>query len=137
MIETTLASSYPEIRNSYPRLNARAGGWLKHLHHKATTPDDWSEDGEPHPWWDKISTAPMFNFSLIRAARLKATPEAPAELASNSSQSQPSAHAARLAEAGPWRCSPIQNRMRNHKSLMLTRIRYGQTAPAVWLGTPA
>ncbi|MEG9861582.1 MAG: hypothetical protein V6Z81_03650 [Parvularculales bacterium] len=52
----------PEIRNSYPRLNDRAAGWLRFLHRKATTPDDWSEDGEPHPWWDGASTPPMLSF---------------------------------------------------------------------------
>eukprot|EP01045_Picozoa_sp_COSAG04_P049217 COSAG04_NODE_19293_length_419_cov_1.775000_1_plen_70_part_01 len=36
-------------------LNTRAQGWLKHLHRKATTPDDWSKDGVPHPWWDRYS----------------------------------------------------------------------------------
>ena len=44
------------------QLNARARGWLRFLWRKATTPDDWSEDGEPHPWWDRYSTAPMMNF---------------------------------------------------------------------------
>ncbi len=44
------------------RLNDRARGWLRFLWHKATTPDDWSEDGVPHPWWDRYSTAPMMNF---------------------------------------------------------------------------
>lgn len=51
-----------EIRNSYPHLNDRARGWLQYLHRKATTPDDWSEDGEPHPWWDRTSTDPMCSF---------------------------------------------------------------------------
>ena len=44
------------------RLNPRARGWLHFLWRKATTPDDWSEDGEPHPWWDRYSTPPMLNF---------------------------------------------------------------------------
>ena len=52
----------PEIRNRYPRLNTRAAGWLRHLHRKATTRDDWSEDGVPHDWWDRTSTAPMLSF---------------------------------------------------------------------------
>ena len=36
-------------------LNTRAQGWLKHLHRKATTPDDWSSSGVPNPWWDRYS----------------------------------------------------------------------------------
>ena len=43
-------------------LNARAQGWLKHLHRKATTPDDWSSTGVPHAWWDRYTSAPMMNF---------------------------------------------------------------------------
>lgn len=43
-------------------LNQRARGWLRFLWRKATTPDDWTEDGEPHPWWDRYSTEPMMNF---------------------------------------------------------------------------
>jgi hypothetical protein len=26
------------------------------------TPDDWSRDGEPHPWWDQYSLEPMLSF---------------------------------------------------------------------------
>ena len=49
-------------QNPYPQLNDRAQGWLKHLWRKATTPDDWSINGEPHPWWDQYSTPPMASF---------------------------------------------------------------------------
>ena len=45
--------------NPFPRLDARARGWLKYIWDKATTPDDWSSSGEPHDWWDRHSTAPM------------------------------------------------------------------------------
>jgi len=45
-----------------PQLNDRARGWLRFLWRKATTPDDWSEHGEPHPWWDRYSTPPMLDF---------------------------------------------------------------------------
>ena len=45
-----------------PALNDRARGWLRFLWRKATTPDDWSEDGTPHPWWDQSSTEPMCDF---------------------------------------------------------------------------
>jgi hypothetical protein len=46
----------------YPILNERARGWLRFLHRKATTPDDWSSTGEPHPWWDTHSYPPVANF---------------------------------------------------------------------------
>ena len=46
----------------HSELNERARGWLKFLWRKATTADDWSEDGEPHVWWDRYSTPPMTNF---------------------------------------------------------------------------
>jgi hypothetical protein len=26
------------------------------------TPDDWSREGEPHPWWDRYSLKPMLSF---------------------------------------------------------------------------
>lgn len=45
--------------NSFPRLDDRARGWLRFIWDKATTPDDWSVNGEPHPWWDRYSTPPM------------------------------------------------------------------------------
>ncbi len=44
------------------QLNERTRGWLRHLWRKATTEDDWSSDGEPHPWWDQYSLAPMLSF---------------------------------------------------------------------------
>ena len=47
---------------NHPELNNRAQGWLNFLYQKATTPDDWSEDGSPNEWWDQISTAPMCAF---------------------------------------------------------------------------
>lgn len=43
-------------------LNERSRGWLRHIWEKATTPDDWSSEGEPHQWWDRESTAPMCAF---------------------------------------------------------------------------
>lgn len=43
-------------------LNDRTRGWLRHLWRKAVTPDDWSKDGEPHPWWDQYSVEPMLSF---------------------------------------------------------------------------
>ena len=50
------------MQNKHPELNNRAQGWLSFLYRKATTPDDWSEDGSPNEWWDQTSTAPMCSF---------------------------------------------------------------------------
>ncbi len=44
-------------------LNPRARGWLKYMWRRATTPDDWSEDGEPHAWWDRYSSEPVMDFA--------------------------------------------------------------------------
>ncbi len=44
------------------RLTEQTRGWLRHLWRKATTQDDWSRDGEPHPWWDRYSLEPMLSF---------------------------------------------------------------------------
>lgn len=44
------------------QLNQRARGWLRFIWDKALTEDDWSETGEPHAWWDRVSTAPMCAF---------------------------------------------------------------------------
>jgi hypothetical protein len=43
----------------YPALDTRARGWLNFVWQKATTPDDWSSQGEPHAWWDTRSTPPL------------------------------------------------------------------------------
>ena len=40
-------------------LSDRSLGWLRHVHRKATTPDDWSRAGRPHPHWDDRSDPPM------------------------------------------------------------------------------
>ncbi len=45
-----------------PHLSDRSRGWLRFVWDKATTDDDWSVTGEPHPWWDRDSTAPMCAF---------------------------------------------------------------------------
>jgi hypothetical protein len=44
------------------RVKPEVRGWLRHLWRKAMTPDDWSRGGEPHPWWDRYSLAPMLSF---------------------------------------------------------------------------
>lgn len=43
-------------------LSDRTRGWLRFVWDKATTPDDWSENGTPNPWWDRQSLAPMCAF---------------------------------------------------------------------------
>ena len=43
-------------------LSPKAQGWLRHLWRKATTPDDWSSEGTPHPWWDRYSFPPMLSY---------------------------------------------------------------------------
>jgi hypothetical protein len=43
-------------------LSPRALGWLRYIWDKATTPDDWSDRGEPHPWWDRYCEPPMCSF---------------------------------------------------------------------------
>lgn len=44
------------------KLNEFSRGWLRHLWNKATTEDDWSSTGAPHPWWDQYSLEPMLSF---------------------------------------------------------------------------
>ena len=46
-----------------PRLKPEVRGWVRHLWRKAMTPDDWSRNGKPHPWWDDKSLAPMLSFA--------------------------------------------------------------------------
>ncbi len=43
-------------------LKPEVRGWLRHIWRKATTDDDWSRSGEPRPWWDRKSMAPMLSF---------------------------------------------------------------------------
>lgn len=45
----------PEATSHLPSLNRRALGWLRFLWEKATTEDDWSSNGVPHPWWDRYT----------------------------------------------------------------------------------
>lgn len=45
-----------------PQLDEAVRGWLRHLWRKASTPDDWSRQGEPNPWWDRYSVEPMLSF---------------------------------------------------------------------------
>jgi hypothetical protein len=45
-----------------PGLSDRALGWLRYIWEKATTPDDWSDRGEPHPWWDRYCQPPICSY---------------------------------------------------------------------------
>ena len=40
-------------------LDDRSLGWLRYLHRKATTPDNWIETSHPHPHWDETTGEPM------------------------------------------------------------------------------
>jgi len=39
--------------NAYPMLSERSRGWLKYLHRKVNTPDDWDRGGHPSQMWDE------------------------------------------------------------------------------------
>ena len=53
-------SQFPTL---HPEHNERTRGWLRFLWQKATTPDDWSYEGEePHPWWDQYTSAPLLSY---------------------------------------------------------------------------
>ena len=43
-------------------LDVRSLGWLRYLHRKATTPDDWSRTGPPPPHWDDRTGEPMLSW---------------------------------------------------------------------------
>lgn len=51
-------------------LNDRSLGWLRFMWDKATTDDDWSDQGEPHPWWDRYSEPPMCAFPRFDIAEM-------------------------------------------------------------------
>ena len=49
-------------------LDDRSLGWVRYLHRKVTTPDDWNRGGRPHPHWDNTTGPPMLSwhrFDLI------------------------------------------------------------------------
>ena len=61
------------VRSAGVELSDRSVGWLRYLHRKATTPDDWSRDGRPHPHWDDRSDPPMASwhrFDLVDSMSL-------------------------------------------------------------------
>jgi Linalool dehydratase/isomerase len=50
------------------QLDERSVGWLRYLYRKATTPDSWDREGQPHEHWDDLSDPPMLcwhRFDLI------------------------------------------------------------------------
>ena len=51
-------------------LNDRSLGWLRFMWDKATTVDDWSDNGEPHIWWDRYSEPPMCAFPRFDVAEM-------------------------------------------------------------------
>jgi hypothetical protein len=51
-------------------LNDRTLGWLRFIWDKATTADDWTDEGEPHPWWDRYGTPPMCAFPRFDLAEM-------------------------------------------------------------------
>jgi hypothetical protein len=51
-------------------LNDRALGWLRFMWDKATTDDDWSDQGEPHIWWDRYTSPPMCTFPRFDVAEM-------------------------------------------------------------------
>ena len=56
----------------YSALTERSRGWLRYLHRKATTPDNWDKDSQPHPHWDNISGNPRrswYRFDLFESSR--------------------------------------------------------------------
>ncbi len=56
---------------AHPALSERSEGWLRYLYRKATTTDDWSRDGRPHPHWDDRSDPPMVSwhrFDLLESS---------------------------------------------------------------------
>ncbi|MFE7566082.1 hypothetical protein ACFU76_03820 [Streptomyces sp. NPDC057539] len=52
----------PGTATPAPALNDRTLGWLRYIWDKATTQDDWSDQGEPLPWWDRYTAPPMCSF---------------------------------------------------------------------------
>ena len=68
--------------NDYPMLSERSRGWLKYLHRKVNTPDDWDRGSHPSQMWDDKSTPPLLCFarfdlidsSVVMALMAQTTP---------------------------------------------------------------
>ena len=55
----------------YSATSERSRGWLRYLYRKATTPDNWDKDGQPHPHWDDVTDAPRrswHRFDLLESS---------------------------------------------------------------------
>jgi hypothetical protein len=65
-----MTTSVFETTTSVGGLNDRALGWLRFMWDKATTDDDWSDQGEPHAWWDRYSEPPMCAFPRFDIAEM-------------------------------------------------------------------
>jgi hypothetical protein len=85
--ETLLAEPHPmpapQVPSPHPELNGRALGWLRFLWEKATTPDDWSRWGVPHPWWDQytipgVTSYPRFDLQYSAYALIVMADQTPA-----------------------------------------------------------
>lgn len=70
MTHTTPHTSQADTSTNSAGLNDRSLGWLRFLWDKATTDDDWSDQGEPHPWWDRYSEPPMCAFPRFDLAEM-------------------------------------------------------------------
>ena len=60
-----------KTQEGYPSTSDRSRGWLRYLHRKATTPDNWDKNGHPHAHWDNITGEPMLSwqrFDLIESS---------------------------------------------------------------------
>lgn len=73
----------PQVPSPHPELNDRAVGWLRFLWEKATTQDDWSRWGVPHPWWDRysipgVTSYPRFDLQYSAYALILMADQTPA-----------------------------------------------------------
>ncbi len=48
----------PSTVRGYEATTDRSRGWLRYMYRKATTPDSWDKDSQPHPHWDGVSGEP-------------------------------------------------------------------------------
>jgi hypothetical protein len=48
--------------NDYPSLSREAVGWLRYLHRKVRTADDWTKKGTPSEAWDARTSPPTLNW---------------------------------------------------------------------------
>lgn len=58
----------PSPNSAYPTLNRRTLGWLRFLWEKATTADNWSSNGVPHPWWDRYTNPVVLSYGRFDLA---------------------------------------------------------------------